>query len=85
MNEDKMQTDNRLMISFFIEVPTRSYESDFNSLILKVNELKQMVFNSHYCSEFIEIENKERNILIGQIQDLLNNFIVRDYYKEGDK
>lgn len=70
-----------ILLNFCIDVPDTSLKSDFNSLLLKINDLCHSLFDDTPL-DLMEFEDKRRNILIGQIQDLLNCFIIRDIRKE---
>ena len=61
-------------INFYLRGPEDISTSDFNSLILRLSELRDFISSSHYYSE-IEIEQNNRNI--EEIQSLLNNFKIR--------
>ena len=79
---ESKEISHPLVISFYIDVPDTSLKSDYNSLILKINELGHSIFDDTPL-DLMEFENKQRNILIGQIQDLLNCFTIRDI-KRGE-
>lgn len=81
-NEEKFkEVSQPIVLSFCVDVPDTSLKSDFNSLILKINDLCHSLFDDTPL-DLMEFEDKRRNILIGQIQDLLNCFIIRDIRKE---
>lgn len=64
---------NEIEVSFYIrdaeDIPT----SDFNTIILRLQELRDSIGSTYYNEA--EIENNNRNI--EAIQSLLNNFKIK--------
>lgn len=61
-------------IPFYLRGPENISTSDFNSIILRLSELRDFISSSYYHGE-IEIDQHNRNI--EEIQLLLNNFKIR--------
>ena len=70
MEEDKTY---KLRIMFDIDVPKNTRESDFNSLVLRLYDLKQFVERDN--AEKWSVENNNRNIK--EMKNTLENFIIR--------
>lgn len=71
MEEDKTY---KLNITFIIDVPDNLEKSDFNTLVLRLDELRRNIKNKGND----EISRKLNNINIIKMQDLLENFKYRE-------
>lgn len=63
---------NKLSISFIIDVPEQIDDSDFNSLVLRLQRLND---TRHSYTNNMDIEFHNRNI--EEMQNLLENFKIK--------
>lgn len=78
MSEEK-QKRTEILVPFYIRDAEDIKTSEFNTIILRLNELREYVDSNYYPSK-IEIENYNRNI--ESIQSLLNNFKINTFRGE---
>lgn len=72
-----MEEENKtykLRIMFDIDVPKNTIDSDFNSLILRLDKLR--IFTSRNDVDKIMIEENNRNIQ--EMQNTLEHFIIKE-------
>jgi len=68
---------NKLFLQFKIDVPQEIDDSDFNSLILRIDKLRYTRKNT---ITMIEVQQHNRNI--EEAQRLLENFKIKTYKNE---
>lgn len=66
---------NKLYITFILDVPDNTKKSDFNTLILRLQELRNSIENvEHYDEIFMKCNNNN----ITEMQKLLENFKYKE-------
>ena len=68
------EPSNKLRITFTIDVPEMISESDFNTLVLRMNNLR---YTKENIKTVIDKENHNRNI--EEMKKLLDNFIIKTF------
>jgi len=71
MEEDKTY---KIRIMFDIDVPKNTIDSDFNSLILRLNKLRDFISTNEV--DTISIEENNRNIQ--EMQNTLEHFRIKE-------
>lgn len=66
---------NKLYITFILDVPDNTEKSDFNTLILRLQELRDSIENV----EHDEIFRKCNNYNVTEMQKLLENFKYKEF------
>jgi hypothetical protein len=68
------ETTNKLMITFTIDAPTTITDSNFNTLILRLEELRKMKDDTCKTEE----ELKWNNLNVEKMKEILDNFKFKE-------
>lgn len=67
------ETTNKLYITFTLDVPDNTEKSDFNTLILRLQELRNFIEDNNCKDE------KWNNLNVEEMQKLLENFKFKEF------